>query len=177
MRPDALPGGYAVRPSREADLVALAAIERSAAALFEGMDLAPGVFEDVTTLADFESAHAAGWLWVATGPGAVPVGFAFVEPLDGGAHLDELDVHPDHGRRGVGAALVRTVCAAAAERGLPYVTLTTFRDVAWNAPFYAKLGFRALAPGELSPELEELVREEDARGLPAESRVVMRYAP
>lgn len=54
------------------------------------------------------------------------------------------------------------------------MTLTTFRDVPWNAPFYARAGFRELAAAELSPELAELVREEAARGLDPERRVVMR---
>ncbi|MGI9433045.1 MAG: GNAT family N-acetyltransferase [Myxococcota bacterium] len=168
--------GYLIRPSRTSDLAHLGAIERAAADLFTGMDFAEaGVLEDVTDLEDFEAAHADGNLWVAATAGGTPVGFAFVEELGGGFHLDELDVHPDHGRRGVGAALVRTVCAAARDRGFPCVTLTTFRDVAWNAPFYEQLGFRALAAEELSPELTALVRSEAQRGLAADLRVVMRW--
>ena len=31
-----------------------------------------------------------------------------------------------------------------AARGLPSVTLGTFRDVGWNGPFYEKLGFEAV---------------------------------
>lgn len=172
------PTGYLIRPSRAADLAHLGAIERAAADLFAGMEFAEsGVLEDVTELEEFEEAHSDDNLWVAATPDGTPVGFAFVEELGGGAHLDELDVHPDHGRRGLGAALVRAVCAAARDRGLPSVTLTTFRDVAWNAPFYEHLGFRALAAEELSPELTALVRSEAERGLAAELRVVMRWIP
>jgi hypothetical protein len=45
------------------------------------------------------------------------------------------------------------------------VTLTTFRDVPWNGPFYAKLGFRELR--HLSPGLaamrehERLIGDDD----------------
>ncbi|MDH3687423.1 MAG: GNAT family N-acetyltransferase [Myxococcales bacterium] len=178
MNREASPSGYLIRPSRTSDLAQLGAIERAAAHLFAGMSFAEaGVLEDVTELEDFEEAHADENLWVASTPGGTPVGFAFVEEIGGCAHLDELDVHPDHGRRGVGAALVRAVCTAARERGFPGVTLTTFRDVAWNAPFYEKLGFRALAAEELSPELAALVRSEALRGLAPERRVVMRWTP
>jgi len=176
MTPETERAGYTIRPSRASDLPLLGDVERSAASLFAGMDLAPGVLVDVTVLEDFEDAHAEDNLWVAAGPDGRPVGFAFVELVDDAAHLDELDVHLDHGRRGLGAALVRAVCAATRQRGLPAVTLTTFRDVAWNAPFYEKLGFRALRSEELTPELAELLRVEAERGLPAERRVVMRWA-
>jgi predicted N-acetyltransferase YhbS len=84
-------------------------------------------------------------------------------------------VLPAHGRRGVGAALVRAVCAWARERGLPSVTLTTYRDVPWNAPFYTRLGFRTLRAAELGPKLRALVASEDAHGLRRAERVVMRY--
>lgn len=74
-----------------------------------------------------------------------PVGFALVEMLTGNEpHLEEIDVHPAHGRRGVGSALVRTVCEWATRSGFRDITLTTFRDVAWNMPFYARLGFAEL---------------------------------
>ena len=39
--------------------------------------------------------------------------------------------------------------------GLPCLTLTTFRDVPWNAPWYSRLGFEP-APDE--PRLAELLR-------------------
>ncbi|MDJ0865171.1 MAG: GNAT family N-acetyltransferase [Myxococcota bacterium] len=165
---------YRVRASRPDDLAALPDIERAASALFAGLPIEPGVLADVTTLAHFERAHAADELLVAAGPDDRPVGFAFLERVDECAHLDELDVHPDHGRRGVGAALVRGVLDRARRRGLPAVTLTTFRDVPWNAPFYARLGFRVLGDAELGPELAELVRSEHERGLRREDRVVMR---
>ena len=37
--------------------------------------------------------------------------------------------------------MVGRVAETARRRGLPAVTLTTFEDVAWNAPWYARLGF------------------------------------
>jgi len=122
---------------------------------------------------DLEAAQQDGRLWVARTPGGTPIGFALVEFLDGLPHLEEMDVHPSFGRRGVGTRLLAAVRAWARAQGHAAVTLTTFRDVPWNAPFYASAGFRALAPRELSPALRERVRDEAARGLDPATRVVM----
>ena len=66
--------------------------------------------------------------------------------------------------------------ALAWARGAGYrqVTLTTFRDVAWNAPFYARCGFRELPLADASPELLELRRLEGTHGLPNDRRILMR---
>jgi GNAT superfamily N-acetyltransferase len=160
--------------AEEEHLPFLPAIERAASRLFDGWGLSDAVLADETSDADFLAAQSEGLLWVALAPSGEPVGFAFAERLADGAHLDELDVHPDHGRRGVGALLVRRVCEWARSEGLPCVTLTTFTDIPWNATFYERLGFRALAGDELCEDLAELVREEAERGLEPERRVVMR---
>ena len=77
--------------------------------------------------------------------------------------LDELAVTPAHGRRGVGRALVDEVLAWTAARGLPYVTLATFRDVPWNGPYYEKLGFEAVTA--LTPALQAALDEGETWGV------------
>lgn len=94
--------------------------------------------------------------------GDPPVGFASVEIVDGVAHLWQLAVRPAAGRQGIGTALVRAVCDWAAAHGYPAVTLTTYRDVAWNGPFYRRLGFRDLE--ELTPGLAAIRDHEKAIG-------------
>jgi GNAT superfamily N-acetyltransferase len=166
--------GYAIRPARPGDLAALPEIERAAAALFAEFGLAERFAAVLTGFEHLESGCAAGRLWVATDAAGVPVGFALASLLGDAAHLDELDVHPDHGRRGLGRALVAEVVAWARAQGFAAITLTTLRQVPWNAPFYESLGFHVLADAGLSPELRALLREEIERGLPAEQRVAMR---
>jgi GNAT superfamily N-acetyltransferase len=128
----------------------------------------------LTSVDDLREACGEGRLWVATDANDAPVGFALASRVGANAHLDELDVHPDHGRRGLGRSLVGAVIAWARATRLPAVTLTTLRNVAWNAPFYESLGFRILARSERGPHLDELLRQEIARGLPAKDRVAMR---
>ena len=88
--------------------------------------------------------------------------FACVDVVDGVAHLWQLSVHPSSGRQGIGRALVEAVCDWACSNGYPAVTLTTFRDVPWNAPFYSRLGFRTL--DELSPGLSAIRQHEKELG-------------
>lgn len=135
---------------------------------------ASAVADDVTALDELEHALAAGLLWVARDAAGSPVGFALVELLDGEPHLEEIDVDPAHGRRGLGRALLEAVLAWTRGAGHAGLTLTTFRDVAWNAPFYARMGFRVLGPDEIGPGLAATMREETARGLDPARRVAMR---
>ena len=79
---------------------------------------------------------------------------------------------PEHGRRGVGRALVDEVVAWTAAQDLPSVTLTTFRDVPWNGPYYEKLGFQVVTT--LTPALQALIDEQATWGLDPSLRVVMR---
>jgi GNAT superfamily N-acetyltransferase len=105
----------------------------------------------------------------------VPVGFAHVELIERDAvHLEEIDVHPDHGRRGLGARLIRQVCRWAVSNGYRAVTLTTFRDVPWNLPFYERLGFDVVPPDQVSASLRAIVEDETRRGLDRSRRVVMK---
>jgi len=164
---------YLIEPAREADIRWLSEIERAAVSLFDPGHLPESALTDTTSVEEFQAAHRAGLLWVARSPDEV-VGFALVELLQGQPHLEEIDVHPSHGRRGVGRALMSTVLNWARAAGYRSITLTTFRDVPWNAPFYERLGFYILHPSELTPELDAVVREETARGLDRDRRVVMR---
>ncbi len=116
-----------------------------------------------------------GLVWVAEVDGK-PVGFASIEPFEDALHLWELAVHLDHQGHGVGRALVQAVADDARRRGLPAVTLTTFRDVLWNAPFYARLGFIEVPQDAGQPRLAGLRDHEAALGLDLDARCAMRLA-
>ena len=164
---------YTIGPATSEDLAKLSAIELEAASLFAGWEVAEAALSDSTSGNEFREAMTDGLLWVARSADAEPVGFALVDLVEGRPHLEEIDVHPSHGRRGIGRALVEAVCAWAGASGYASITLTTFRDVPWNAPFYARAGFRILEAGELPAELADLVEDEADRGLDPTRRVVM----
>jgi len=166
---------YTITKALAKHLEALANIELAASTLFDGY-LPDSIPLDNTPQQKFQSAHLEGRLWIAL-LGDTPVGFALVEMLaEDLPHLEEIDVIPAHGQRGLGTALVQAVLEWVAEAGYQQITLTTFRNIPWNMPFYAKLGFVEIPSNELKPELITVVNEEACRGLPREVRVVMRYS-
>ena len=170
---DHVEAGYTIRLAREGDIDALPGIERAANRLFAAWGWDEDLLAGATPPEALHMALAAGRLWVAADADDRPVGFAVASIVDGRAHLDEIDVHPDHGRRGLGRALVEQVCAWAAAGGLPAVTLTTERDIPWNAPFYRRLGFEVLPPSAWTPGLRAIVAHETLAGLDPAGRVVM----
>lgn len=165
---------YSITLAQPEHLHELPEIERQAALLFRGWDVPHSVLEETTPLEEFQDVQEAGLLWVALSPQHHPVGFALVERTGSLLHLEEIDVHPHHGRRGIGTALVESVCAWARDCGCTHITLTTYRNIPWNEPFYARLGFEVLDTAELSDELRRRVDDEAARGLDSARRVVMR---
>jgi GNAT superfamily N-acetyltransferase len=168
-----LAGEYAITVARPKDALLLPAIELAAAKLLVG-HAPPAVLAETTSPEDHARAQRRGLLWVALA-GDAPVGFAHVDVIEAGtAHLEELDVHPTHARRGLGTRLVMAVCAWAAAEGLDGVTLITFRDVPWNMPFYSRLGFEVVSPDQLTAALRAKVEGETARGLDPAKRVTMR---
>ena len=170
---------FRIRSALERDIPSLPDIERRAAALYcdraEQFGITPEALQRVTSEDVLSCARREGRLWVATITSGEVVGFALVLMVDGLAHLKEVDVLPDHGRQGIGTALVRTVCRWAERHGIPAVTLSTFREVPWNAPFYARLGFQPVSPTEVSAGHVELMDREKDRGLRSDHRVLMRY--
>jgi GNAT superfamily N-acetyltransferase len=132
---------HRVRHARAADLRHIAAIEDSGGPLFEQ------AFGDLTGDALLspgpsggERLDAPGFLLV-VGPVGAPVGFVHVAVVDGFAHLDQVSVRPEAMRHGYGSALVRAAMDEAWRLGYDRLSLTTYRDVPWNGPFYRSLGF------------------------------------
>ena len=147
--------GYRIVLAEPNHVNALPAIERAAATLFDDTDLPPALRDETIAVDELLAAAKQGHLWVAVSPTDEPVAFALVSASGDTVHLEELDVHPSHARQGIGTALVRTVCDWARGQGFAAVTLTTFRHLAWNAPFYARNGFVCLGDEELTLALRQ----------------------
>lgn len=163
---------YAIRPVRPEELALLPGVEQAAGRLFAGTSEAWIVDDGDHSLADFTDWLRDGAIWVAVADDRI-VGFAAVETIDGQSYLHELDVHPDHGRRGLGRRLIATAVAAARAVGQTALRLSTFRHIPWNAPYYVKLGFRELPEADWGPGLREVWRAEIASGLDPARRLML----
>lgn len=60
------------------------------------------------------------------------------------------------------------------DHNLTALTLTTFTDVPWNAPYYQRLGFRTLSDTEVTSGLRRIREHEATLGLDRWPRAVMR---
>ncbi|MFF0434317.1 GNAT family N-acetyltransferase [Streptomyces sp. NPDC004327] len=194
-----------IRVAEAAELPLLQDIERAAGEAFRPLGMGEIADDEPLPLDVLENYRSAGRAWVAvedTGQeaggstdgesnpdgdtggdsggdgdrGGRPVAYLLTDTVDGAAHIEQVSVHPDAARRGVGRALIDHLAAAARQQGLTALTLTTFADVPWNAPYYTRLGFRRLDEGDpaLTEGLREISRAEAAHGLAAWPRVCMR---
>ena len=162
-----------LRVGIEADIDALLEVERRAAALLLGHGAYDLFAMHSLSPENLREGIAHGILRVAEDGGGA-LGFALCGQVDGNAHLFEMDVVPEHGRRGIGSALLESVCDEAARRGFPAMTLTTLRDVPWNAPFYAARGFVEMDQAQWGEQLGQIFARERMLGFPMRLRVAMR---
>ncbi|MBO6717075.1 MAG: GNAT family N-acetyltransferase [Rhizobiaceae bacterium] len=167
------PPGYAIRDRLPGDDAQLVTVENAACLLFADHgypELAEDGFPDVVS---FREMIGDGAVFVAAGANDAPVGYAVAIRLGDWSHLRELSVHPNHGRQGLGRALVRAVIAAAQNTGAAGVSLSTFRDIPFNRPFYETLGFREMPLADAPLALAEAFRREVPDGIDPAKRVLM----
>jgi ribosomal protein S18 acetylase RimI-like enzyme len=163
-----------VRPATPADLPLLQDIERAAGEPFRSYGM-PEIADDEPPALDLlERFRVAGHAWVTeTEEDGRVVAYLIGEPLDAAFHIEQVSVHPDAARRGVGRTLIAYAADRARDQRLAGLTLTTFTEVPWNARYYERLGFRVLDEAELTPGLREIRAAEADHGLDRWPRVCM----
>jgi GNAT superfamily N-acetyltransferase len=161
-----------IRAVRDDELPVLQEIERAAGECFRDIGM-PEVADDEDFPLEVLAAYRrAGRAWVAVSDR--PVAYLIADLVDGNLHVEQVSVHPDSARRGIGRALIDHAAEHAAAEGLRALTLTTFAEVPWNAPYYRRCGFRCLTEEELTPGLREVRDREAEHGLDRWPRVCMR---
>jgi ribosomal protein S18 acetylase RimI-like enzyme len=163
-----------IRHATAAELPALQDIERAAGAPFHDLGMAWIAENEPPALDVLERFRRSGRAWVAADDGDRPVAYLICEPVDGALHIEQISVHPDFAHRRIGQALLAHAADRAHDEGLSGLTLTTFTEVPWNAPYYERLGFHVLAAAELTPGLREIRAQERELGLDRWPRVCMR---
>ncbi|WFB07430.1 GNAT family N-acetyltransferase [Streptomyces sp. LX-29] len=164
-----------IRTSTLDDIPVLQDIERAAGRCFRDIGMDEIADDEPLSVPELARYHREGRAWVSVDEHDHPVAYLITDPVDGNVHVEQVSVHPDAARRGVGRSLIEHVAREAAADGVAALTLTTFTEVAWNAPYYAaRCGFRALREAELTPGLREIRRLENAHGLDRWPRICMR---
>jgi GNAT superfamily N-acetyltransferase len=163
-----------IRAARIAELPTLQAIERAAGLMFCDIGMPEIAQYDPVPLPVTAARCDAGRLWVVADDSDEPVGHLMADLVDGCLQIEQVAVHPGSARRGLGRALLDHAANRAAADGLPALTLTTFAHVPWNAPYYARCGFRVIDDAEITPGLQAIREREAAMGADRWPRVCMR---
>ncbi len=160
-----------IRQAHARDATALPAVERSAAALFRlDPQLAWLADAEVAGVAQHLRAIEEAHVWVAETTELA--GFLRAVEIAQRLHIEELSVSQAFQGQGIGRQLVSAAIEHARQRHLNAVTLTTFRDLPWNAPFYQRMGFIELIPSK-TDYLREALQAEITHGFPADRRCAM----
>ena len=133
----------------------------------------PEVFDDFTPPEAWAGRQEAGTLWVAEADGEV-VAFLGAHVEDDRLHIDEFAVAKVRQGQGLGRRMLTIAVDCARANGLAAVSLTTFRNVPFNGPFYAGFGFCDWPPEGAPAAIRERLISETDSGL--KDRCAMRLA-
>jgi ribosomal protein S18 acetylase RimI-like enzyme len=165
----------ALRPASLEEIATIRALERASAQRFVGrMDALAA--DEPSPAAVLAARIASGGLVVALetdGEDPVIAGFVMFRPVEDRLYVEQLDVLPAFGGRRIGATLLDAAAERARSAGLTGLSLSTFREIPWNAPYYRRLGFVEVAGDALTPGMLEIREEHIARGLDEDARVFM----
>src|SRR4051812_18089185 len=142
---------YRLRSARPDERDRIQEIEDLAGTRFAGLGLINESLDVGFPTAELDRLIRAGQVWVACDAADRAIGMVIASVREDAVYVEEMDVLAEHGRRGLGGRLLETVCTWAAGQGYAAVTLSTFRDVPWNGPFYRRHGFADLPTAAWTP--------------------------
>lgn len=163
-----------IRRPHPHEIKLLPQIENEADLRYRRVGLGRVVDMPPASLASLEAGRREGRLWVAVSPLNRPVGFALMKFPGGAAWLDQLSVLTRWQGKGHDSALIERTEAGARCLGHRTLHLSTYRDVPWNALYYARRGFKEVPRGEWPHVFRMQAMEENRHGHPPWRRTIMR---
>lgn len=161
------------RLTKVEDVHLLPDIERSAGERFREISSLAWIADDDVMSPETHLLYVAqSTSWVAEVDNQI-VGFLCAESVDEDIHVWLLAVQLEWQGKGIGRQLMKTVIEHAHHNKFLSVTLTTFRDVPWNEPFYRALGFEIIDSEMIDSRLKKILDEEIQHGLSGEMRCAM----
>jgi GNAT superfamily N-acetyltransferase len=161
-----------IRNAVPPDFDKLPFVEVAAAQAFKAIGLQAVAHMPPTPPEDYHQLPASAFVLVAETDEQI-IGFCVVTELCGEAHLKEISVAHDFAGKGVGKRLLLQALTQAQTRDYTAMTLTTFKDVPFNAPFYKNLGFAEFQPDNRWPQLQTILAQEAQSLLGQYERIAM----
>lgn len=172
------PCAHVIREATPADFKRIQVLEVDAGQRFHDVGLDAIADDDPPTSDDLFDALATAEVHVmesteTSGHLAELLAWLCLLQVDGKLHIEQLSVASTHQGVGFGSELIDSATDRARTLNCPAMTLTTFRDVEWNGPWYARRGFTELPVDSYGPQLTELRAEEKRIGLDVSPRFAM----
>ncbi|MBP6122658.1 MULTISPECIES: GNAT family N-acetyltransferase [Providencia] len=165
---------YVIRLANVSDARLLPDIEKSAAQIFLGHEKFSWIAQgNVQTEQDHLNFIQRKMEWVAVNGSDEPIGFINVEKQANSLHICELSVCQQWQGQGIGKQLVNHIIDLALAQKIPAISLTTFCDIPWNAPYYQRLGFHIIKHENLTNELKSILQHEMDAGFQVDERCAM----
>ncbi len=149
-----------IRKARLEEIHRLQEIEVAAGAPFRELGMFSIADDDPPSSASLTAAIDRNMCWVYETRTAGVVAYLAAIGLRASLHIEQVSVDPAFARQRYGARLIEHAEQDAAARGYRLLTLTTFTEVPWNAPYYSSLGFQE----HHNPELAEVLSGEEGPG-------------
>ena len=164
---------WSLRLARVEDAEAFHAVEEDAARLLANEPSLKGLPVPPSNSADEYRAMIAQRHCLTAVSADEVIGFAATQRYGRELHLHELSVAMKFQRQQVGATLLNALKIDARNSGIRAITLHTYRDLPWNAPFYARRGFEIIKNLDSHPKLAAGQDAAAAFGLPRDRRCAM----
>lgn len=158
-----------IRQARAGELAQLKEIERIADRRYATVGLDVVLAMPTASLERLRE----GPVWVACDNSDTPIGFLLASTIDGYAYIEQISVLPEHGRQGIGAALMAAALTWARTTPARAMILSTYREVAWNQPFYERHGFSEMPETEWNEEIHAARKLEAEQGHDLQRRLFM----
>ena len=149
---------YTIEYGRPAHAGRLREIERAAGVRFRDIGMGAIADNEPTPVSILEARAELRQLLVARHDDGGIAGFLIWSAKDGFAYIEEVSVDPSHAGHKLAAHMIDRLCTDVRGR-FARVSLATFRDVPWNAPYYAKIGFAEM-PFSPGPDHDETWRQQ-----------------
>lgn len=165
-----------IRIATPNDAPLLPCIERSAAQAFDSIPESKWLADSSTLSVERHlQLIKLSTCWVAADADDCLQGFLSAEQQGADLHIHELSVLQSCQGKGLGRLLIQAAMDYVRENSLRAVTLTTFKSVPWNAPFYCRLGFKVMENLPPDSRLALLLSSEYEHGFPLDSRCAMAW--
>ena len=163
----------AIRLGQASEVERMREIEIAAGAAFRDVGMDEIASDSPMSDVALQAYVTGGRALVAVTEDGLVAGYLLLDTVDDAGHVEQVSVDPAFRGERIGQRLVDAAAEWTREQGHDRLTLTTFEDVPWNAPYYKRLGFGRVAEKDLSPGLRAVRRHEAELGLDRWPRTAM----